>query len=416
MKQKSLICYALCISLATSCGNRVAEIPSSISLNQTSISVNESDQVALIDLSGQATYPETTLSIQSDPYCSGGEVLIEVWPTYTYTPVTVQQASIIENSSVFGVILADGTEHRLLNVGGYTVIYEDQIISETKDAVTLINNYNLGLANGNFQPPGAVPKRFCGIPMPEPVPDPPSEPSAGGGDSTHGTALPRPENIRYCGLSASPCFDPFPSGPDKRWPDGRIPYSFHSSVTKDQEAVIRAQIFTWNSKVSEVKYVYDPTSPTRAVFMTGDPPKMPGVNGMSMVGVHNPGNPQPIIINQDTYNKTNIIGGVILHEMGHNAGLRHPNQHPTSRYYIEFSPNATPEFMKLHGTEEPGYWYTPFDYSSIMNLERTMYVPTANGTSLPHMGDPSQFGQRSYLSEGDILTLNRLYAPIDRLP
>lgn len=111
--------------------------------------------------------------------------------------------------------------------------------------------------------------------------------------------------------------------------------------------------------------------------------------------------------------------GIAIHELGHVIGLLHEHSRPDALKYIQFQHRNMNEFGKknLKTDSRVPTAKIPYDMASVMhygawagakNSGRTEQTKTMTVKKKDVFGN-CQMGQRLYLSEGDIVTVNRLY-------
>jgi hypothetical protein len=109
--------------------------------------------------------------------------------------------------------------------------------------------------------------------------------------------------------------------------------------------------------------------------------------------------------------------GVVMHEMGHAAGLLHEHNRPDRDKFLErialenIVPEGLSNFQSRPGDgTEPG----PYDFESIMHYSQMAFSRNRGRTIVPRqeMVPPGTLiGQRQRLSDGDVARLRDLYGP-----
>lgn len=109
--------------------------------------------------------------------------------------------------------------------------------------------------------------------------------------------------------------------------------------------------------------------------------------------------------------------GVAIHELGHTIGLRHEHNRPEARDYIAFRYENMQEWWK-QWMEFADDWGdvsagVPYDMSSIMHYHSRAGASKAGLETITvkkaDVFGNCRLGQRDYISEGDLLTINRWY-------
>lgn len=109
--------------------------------------------------------------------------------------------------------------------------------------------------------------------------------------------------------------------------------------------------------------------------------------------------------------------GTALHELGHTIGLRHEHQRPDATEFIEIHLENAQQWWKQwlrtwdHNDDTSAG--VPYDMGSIMHYiasaGKLKGKPDTITVKKPDVFGNCRIGQRAYLSEGDILTINRWY-------
>ncbi len=189
----------------------------------------------------------------------------------------------------------------------------------------------------------------------------------------------------------------------KLWIDGVVPYRIDSSLTSTAKQRVLAGFAVWEASTS-IRFV-EISADNAAQY-----PDYVLIKDGSGCAAHvgRTGGSQLLMLSPQC-----SVGNAI-HETGHALGLFHEHTRTDRDKYIDINYSAVksgyePNFEKV--------WYSSvgnvggYDYESIMHYGR--YAFSANGSPTITALDSSknsQLGQRSRLSQGDINTINSLYA------
>lgn len=224
------------------------------------------------------------------------------------------------------------------------------------------------------------------------------------------------------------------------WPGGNINFSFDPNISPLLRSAFRQAMDEWNA---DQQRRYNPQSPKPLPIWrenAADPERViisqvyaADWGGMSeYIGYFPDGKTQFLKINLSDWNGTLLSGnvpsrhsiGILLHEMGHAAGLFHEHQRPDrDQYLVVNTGNANSNFLgnlnKIERTNTGTIAYTDqigaFDYGSVMMYWPTAYSingqPTLIGRPQNNnwIGNPNDFGRQEGLSNMDGATLYWLY-------
>lgn len=189
---------------------------------------------------------------------------------------------------------------------------------------------------------------------------------------------------------------------NNKWPNGVIPYSWAAGTfNSNEEALLKKSIETWNSQAGQaVRWEWNPNARNRVYFtrMGG------GACGSSYVGTI--GGAQPLSLNL-TGSCANTH--VVIHEMGHAAGLWHEHQRCDRDKYVKIPSNYLYDSVNF-GLNCNVNMYGKYDYDSIMNYGYPYVYAQPNSNN--YRGDPKNIGdfyKLPKLSQGDIETLHLMY-------
>merc|ERR1711931_131569 len=106
-----------------------------------------------------------------------------------------------------------------------------------------------------------------------------------------------------------------------------------------------------------------------------------------------------------------VYHGVIQHELNHALGFYHEHTRSDRDEYVIINwENVPPHTIYNFQKQDTNNQNTPYDYTSIMHYGRTAFSTNGLDTITP-IPDPNQsIGQRTSLSKGDILRINKLYS------
>ena len=199
----------------------------------------------------------------------------------------------------------------------------------------------------------------------------------------------------------------------KKWPEGKVLYKYHSSLSAKVKRLIQRAMGDWSSKTCIVFTEITNNSASRGedhVTITsegsGCSTECPGycMRGSKL----NLETPQCV--------KT----GTILHELGHVIGLWHEQNRPDRDKFVQINienvrPDLKTNFYKrsLQEIDSEGLVY---NFGSIMHYNEYSFSRNGNKTLevtnqkvYREQGSPV-VGQRKRLSRGDIEVVNRMYS------
>ncbi|KAM4521752.1 low choriolytic enzyme-like [Odontesthes bonariensis] len=105
-----------------------------------------------------------------------------------------------------------------------------------------------------------------------------------------------------------------------------------------------------------------------------------------------------------------VVHGIIQHELMHALGFYHEHTRSDRDQYVKINWDNIKEYylknFKKMDTDNLG---THYDYSSVMQYERTAFGKDGKETITPIPDNSVHIGQRKSLSDTDILRINRLY-------
>jgi hypothetical protein len=106
---------------------------------------------------------------------------------------------------------------------------------------------------------------------------------------------------------------------------------------------------------------------------------------------------------------------VVLHELGHTAGLTHEHNRPDRDDHVRVHPENIVPTALGHFAREPGdaTGLGPYDFGSVMHYSCTAFSRNRGWTIVPRAARVPAgvlIGQRRHLSPGDVDRLHRLYA------
>lgn len=198
-------------------------------------------------------------------------------------------------------------------------------------------------------------------------------------------------------------------GKFKLWPGGLVKYSWDKYIDSGVQKVLEEAMLQWEAKTC-IKFEEGPPGGGTVVFKSSGS----GCNAhigwseqyQHYVNLQPPGC---------------VTVGTAIHELGHIIGLRHEHAQPEALEFIQFNLNNAQDSWKqwLITYEEAGDMTAgiPYDMASIMHYgawtgakkhDSQESTKTITVKKKDVWGN-CQVGQREYLSEGDILTVNRWY-------
>lgn len=194
----------------------------------------------------------------------------------------------------------------------------------------------------------------------------------------------------------------------KHWPAGRIPYTFHSSLTTASRNTILAAMSDWEFQAGGLDFVPRTTHTNYIEFTTSSVNNSPvGMSGGKQV------------INLVQHPTWGVDLTSATHEIGHSLGMFH-EQSRTDRgdfITVDFNnirPGVAHNFQTYAQRGIPGAQIGTFDFNSIMLYPSIITDPDfVFNTNLPVMTrlDGSMWGTNFWLSAGDVETAVFLYGP-----
>ncbi len=180
-------------------------------------------------------------------------------------------------------------------------------------------------------------------------------------------------------------------GYGKPWPNGVVPYVIRPDYRRPDIAhqAMRRWAAATNAsfvpRTTQHSYIRFVNSKGNSAHV-GDQPNM----GAQHVNLFNSEN-----------------AGITIHEVGHALGLNHEHQrHDRDRYINVHPENMDPKFRWAIMDK---IWndYGPYDYKSIMHYSHDAF--SINGRPTITSKNGQSFGQRSYISPGDVMSVRKIY-------
>lgn len=190
----------------------------------------------------------------------------------------------------------------------------------------------------------------------------------------------------------------------KVWPQNTVYYVINNSININAINYAITQI----QNSTTIKFVQRTNQPNYIEFIGN--PTVAGAAGQSFVGMI--GGRQYLRL------ANNVDDGTIMHEICHALGMFHEHTRSDRDTYINVNYgniNSTwkPDYDTYVQRNLPGSQFGSFDFESIMLYSSKNIAAAINSNPAPQLTkkDGSIFyGQRYYLSQGDINTLNYLYS------
>jgi len=193
-----------------------------------------------------------------------------------------------------------------------------------------------------------------------------------------------------------------------RWPDGRVPYTFANDWGSEaNNAEMRSRILQaiahWEEHTNIVFY-YDPGGPNKLVFKNSE-------GCSSMVGRRD----DLFKESQDVNLNMGCDLSAVIHEIGHAVGLYHEQSREDRDNFVEVLWDNI-ESGKEHNFNrhvDDGFDIGPYDFESIMHYGCLAF--SRNGMPTLRIRVPgvtcANLDDNRVLSEGDILSVYRMYPP-----
>mmetsp|Transcript_77606 Transcript_77606/g.240453 ORF Transcript_77606/g.240453 Transcript_77606/m.240453 type:complete len:492 (+) Transcript_77606:48-1523(+) len=203
-------------------------------------------------------------------------------------------------------------------------------------------------------------------------------------------------------------YNPY-NGKIKLWPGGVVKYSWDSAIDSRAKSALVAAMREWEAKTC-VRFKESPAGKGVVLYKSSGS----GCNAHVGWSSH-----WPHTLNLSPRGCTGV--GTAIHELGHTIGLRHEHARPEATEFIRFSlGNADPwwkQWLKTYENMGDMSANLPYDMGSIMHYGAWAGARRHDGkdstktisVKKPDVFGNCQVGQRMYLSEGDILTVNRWY-------
>merc|ERR1711931_129261 len=106
-----------------------------------------------------------------------------------------------------------------------------------------------------------------------------------------------------------------------------------------------------------------------------------------------------------------VYHGLIQHELIHVLGFSHEHARRDRDEYVKINwENIAPNRIFNFLTQDTNDLNTPYDFTSIMHYGRTAFSNNGKATITPITNPKQSIGQRTSLSKGDILRINKRYS------
>ena len=218
------------------------------------------------------------------------------------------------------------------------------------------------------------------------------------GDIILGTAADLAETMNPQGLGLY--------GKRNIWPGGKIPYTFHSSVSATGRAQAQTAMQEWMSK-TDITFVERTTEAAYVEYAAGDDYRVCS----SLLGASRG--------KQNIWLQPNGECDVraLIHEIGHAVGLAHEqNRADRDKYVTIHKENIVPgfedQFEPYEGVVELG----AYDYQSVMHYSAYAHSKNGEPTIVPKNGvSLYNIGNQWALSQGDVQAVKELYKPLPAL-
>lgn len=184
----------------------------------------------------------------------------------------------------------------------------------------------------------------------------------------------------------------------QKWPDGKVPYVFASSLTADQRTTIR-NYMTYLESVARVKFT---TRVSESAYLSIKPTASASICGSSFVGKQ--GGAQDVLIGVSCFTESTIV-----HELLHALGFWHEQSRSDRDTYITINTaNVHPDYVYNFEKKTSNVaTHGAYDFSSIMHY--SPYAFSINGlpTISAKVGSPVISGNQ--MTNGDKAALVHLY-------
>ncbi|XP_065676272.1 low choriolytic enzyme isoform X3 [Hydra vulgaris] len=193
---------------------------------------------------------------------------------------------------------------------------------------------------------------------------------------------------------------PFGSIRNRRWPNGKIPYAFESSLGQQGRDAVHAAIADYH-KFTCLRFTPRNGESNYISFFSGN-----GCN--SPVGMYG--------VNRISLGAGCLDKGTALHEIGHSIGLQHEQCRPDrDQHVIVHTKNIDgPWAYAFAISNEVDSLGTPYDLSSMMHYSSTAFA--RSNTKTITTKDPSKqrlidnYNRISGFSATDIVQINKMYS------
>lgn len=195
----------------------------------------------------------------------------------------------------------------------------------------------------------------------------------------------------------------------QRWPGGVVPYEFRADVSEFNRQLIRGALDVIESR-TPVRFV---PRQSETIYILVQPSPVPGVSFSSHIGMS--GGQQTVSISDWDYQP------LVIHEFCHALGMYHEHQRPDRDQYIEINWSAIDPQYSANFSVVNAETFGPYDFESVMHYFACAFTNCQScwpfdpdcATIIarpPYTQWQGQMGI-NYLSDGDVATLIRMYAP-----